>query len=158
MKQTRQQPQHLQTPGKRRASVSVQVLFLAPLMVLAIVAAVQYTVWSVARQSVETAAIDGTRVAACRGSLNDVVAAVRQALAVQQLEGSRGCLLVIVERGGTSPQVFGNPGLGRNPPRCRLAPGEVRVTVCVRPGSQVPDWLGMCEGGVMQSTCLMSTH
>ena len=53
---------------RRRANVSVQLIFILPLLVLAIVAAVQFSIWSVARQTVNSSAIDGARVAATGGT------------------------------------------------------------------------------------------
>lgn len=119
----------------------MQLIFIVPVLVLVLIAAVQYGLWSVARQTVASATIDGARVAAGNGSNKEIVKAVAKSLSANKMRLDSRRAVIVIERYGRAPDYLGNRSLIKRLYGPKLRPGEIRVTVCLLPGARAPVWL-----------------
>jgi hypothetical protein len=65
---------------RRRGSLSVELLFVFPILLAVLLGAVQFSLWLSAQQRVALASREGARVAATGGTSDEVAAAVRATL------------------------------------------------------------------------------
>jgi Flp pilus assembly protein TadG len=72
-----------QSPGRRgekrrrRGSLTLELLLVLPILLLVLLAIIEFSIWAVAQQQLLTASREGARVAALGGSRDDVEQAVR---------------------------------------------------------------------------------
>jgi Flp pilus assembly protein TadG len=119
---------------RRRRGVEVlELLMVAPIFVLALVASVEYVPLLIAQACITHAATVGAREAAKGANAQAVAAAVNVVLATNSIvitnTPSSG-MRVVVENGATVTS-WGDPTLTVTTPPPAVNAGNVRVTVCV---------------------------
>ncbi len=132
---------------QRRGVVSLQVVFVLPILVITTIAVVQFGMQVVARETISASATSGARAAARGGDVREVTNAVANALATDKIGTSeRGHTVIVTEVYGEKPKRTGNTNVECRLPRMKLKPREVRVTVSVRGGRRgsvrIPNWFG----------------
>ncbi len=140
-------PGFSQRTSKRRGFVSMQLIFILPLLVITTIAVVQFGKQIVARETISASATAGARTAARGGDVRDVTRSVARALATDKIGVSEhGHTVIVIEKYGEKPKWSGNADVKCNPAGPKLKLGEVRVTVCVRGGkngsARIPNWFG----------------
>lgn len=145
--------------SRRRGQMALPLLFIIPVLFLVTLAAVQYGIWSVARQTVASSAIDGARVAASNGSVKEIVKAVDKSLAKDKMRFSTKRSVVVIEKYGVKPVFVGNRNLIQRLHGPQLRPGEIRVTVCILPGARTPVWVRWSKKEPkLRSSSLLAAH
>ena len=115
---------------RARGAVTLEFILVLPVLVMLIVAAVQYGIDMVVRQAVSQAAMEGARQMGKRASAADAVAKVEEILAVHGLAVAPGSgVRVVTEDGIFLPQNFGDLTVGSTPPAPGPNAAEARVTV-----------------------------
>ncbi|KKK66331.1 hypothetical protein LCGC14_2965190, partial [marine sediment metagenome] len=110
------------------------MILALPILVVMLVALVEYTTLMILQSTVTHAATVGAREAGKIADIDEVIEAVQVVLGVNCItladeEGSG--TKVILEGGDLFPTEFGDPTLDCDPPTNPLEPDEVRVTVCI---------------------------
>jgi Flp pilus assembly protein TadG len=121
-------------------------LFIVPLLMLAVVATVEFGAILQVRQSVATAAIEGVRTAAMGGNLNDVTTTVNQIMALHTvvITANSTDANIVLELPNQQPQQLTQfTATGTGPPLV-ASPAEVRVTVSLSytPQGMASAWQG----------------
>lgn len=110
------------------------MILALPVLVIMLVATVEYTTVMILQSTVTQAATVGAREAGKIADIDEVLEAVEAVLGVNCItvgdeEGSG--TKVVLENGDDLTTVFGDPTLDCELPAVPLDPDEVRVTVCV---------------------------
>lgn len=109
---------------RRRAALTLELLFVFPILLVLLLAAVEFSLWLSAQERIDLAAREGARVAATGGGAGDVETAVRNTLGPQRF--------AVATLRADLTDASGDP----------LPSGEpVSVTVAVPAGAVVPDLL-----------------
>ena len=121
--------------GLRRSGVAtLELILVLPVLVIMLVAMVEYTTVMILQSTVTHAATVGAREAGKIADIDEVLEAVDAILGVNCItvsddEGSG--TKVVLENGSYPTTEFGDPTLAYELPANPLDPDEVRVTVCV---------------------------
>ena len=112
----------------------LELILVLPVLVILLVAMVEFTMLMILQSTVTHAATVGAREAGKYPDIDEVVEAVTVVLganciALDDADGSG--TKVLLESGDALPSYFGDPSLECNVPENPLQPDEVRVTVCV---------------------------
>jgi len=119
---------------RRRGVITLELILVMPVLVIMLVAMVEYTTLMILQSTVTHAATVGAREAGKIADIDEVVEAVTVVLganciALDDAEGSG--TKMILESGDELPIQFGDPALECDVPEIPLQPDEVRVTICV---------------------------
>ena len=128
----------------RRAVITLEFILCLPVLVITLVAAVQYGTAMIVRQAVSHAAAEGAREAGKGADASDVVARVQAILAPHNLwiNNNGSGVKVLLEDGINAPQSFGDSTLAATPPAPNPSAAEARVTVCLDlTTSPLSNWL-----------------
>lgn len=129
----------------RKAVVTLEFILCLPVLVITLVAAVQYGTAMIVRQAVSHAATEGAREAGKRASAVDVVDRVQTILAPHNLVISNvpgSGVRVLLEDGIGPPQSFGDPTVIATPPAPAPNANETRVTVSLSlTTAPISNWL-----------------
>jgi hypothetical protein len=118
---------------QRRGAVTLEFILCLPVLVILLVAAVQYSTAMVVRQAVSQAAIEGARQLGKRASAASAVASVEEILAVHGFTVAPGSgVRVVTEDGVGLLQNFGDLTVGSTPPAPGPTPVDARVTISVK--------------------------
>lgn len=114
----------------RRGVITLEFILCLPVLVILLVAAVQYSTAMVVRQAVSQAAVEGARQLGKRASAADAVASVQEILAPHGLIIAPGSgVRVVTEDGVILPQNFGDLTVASTPPAPGPNAAEARVTI-----------------------------
>jgi len=132
---------------KRRAVITLEFILCLPVLVITLLAAVQYGSAMIVRQAVSHAASEGAREAGKRADALDVVAKVQSILAPHQIVISNAPgsgVRVLVEDGIQPPQFFGDPNVAAIPTGIAPNASEARVTVSLNlTTAPLSNWLAV---------------
>jgi len=120
--------------ARRRGAVTLELILVLPVLVVMLVAMVEYTTLMILQSTVTHAATVGAREAGKIADIDEVVEAVSVVLGANCIELSdeeRSGTKVTLEGGGLLPAQFGDPSLAPTLPENPIEPDEVRVTVSV---------------------------
>lgn len=118
---------------QRRGSVTLEFILCLPVLVILLIAAMQYGTAMVVRQAISQAAVEGARQLGKRASAASTVVSVQEILAVHGFTIAPGSgVRVVTEDGVTAPQNFGDLTVGSTPPAPGPGATEARVTISVR--------------------------
>jgi hypothetical protein len=118
---------------QRRGAVTLEFILCLPVLVILLVAAVQYSTAMVVRQAVSQAAVEGARQLGKRASATSAVASAEEILSVHGFTVAPGSgVRVVTEDGVTLAQNFGDLTVGSTPPAPGPSAADARVTISVR--------------------------
>lgn len=131
---------------------SIHLLLILPLMLLGVLAVLQFALISVVESGVQSAARTAADVASRGGGIPQILASIDSVLSTHGIDvpdtagPARGNVLVVVEAPERpDPIIAGNPTIEVTPTGPALRSGELRVTICVRlsggSNDPVPNWL-----------------
>ncbi len=149
----------------RRGTQVLELLFTLPLVMLLLVASLEFAGASMRRGALEHAATVGAREAGKGGDLGDVVAAVNEVLETHGItvnDAWASGTKVVLEDGLGPVAEYGDPNLSWRP-SSKVPPGEVRVSVWIdrratEVGGNAPALSSLnLLGPVGQGLCLSSS-